>query len=377
MFLAKGYFDESGDFDTPPGIFCISGYFIGIEAAEAMDREWKDVLDEYKIPFFHMVDCAHGNEFYADMSVDDRIDLVKRLIALIKTYTIEGFSIIAKSDTYHPLRDAPDVYSDCAHACALAVQNFLHVNRAEGNIAYVFEQGHRDRTNGYNYIAKTIKRPKDSLTFASKSDVRLLQAADILAWHTAKYAKDYSYARQAGQEPKRPPRKDFLSLMEHPHTFFYMGLGGPRGMGLELWPMDRRSSLGNTTMKVENDGPLVYLLDENDASAIPMIPVLRPVSWKDGPDNTAHLAFEGLGGKQFTLALDEPVIFETVSFLLTAGGRLFGDSRYAPAATVENLAIQRADGFALLRIKIEGGGQLALRLPNDMVETLKKALNRD
>jgi hypothetical protein len=257
----------------------------------------------------------------------------------------------------------------------LAVRNFLHVNRAEGSVAYFFEQGHRNRTNGYNYIARTIKRPKDSLRFASKECVRLLQAADILAWHTTKYAKDYFYARQAGREPKRAPRKDFLSLMEHPHIFCHMALDGAQGMGLELWPMERRSPLVNTTMNIKDHGPLAYWLDENDGGGHPIIPVFKPTGWRGSPDRGAHLSFEGLGGKRFTLALDEPLLFETVSFLLAAGGALFEDSNYAPAATAESLAVQYADGFALLRVKLKGGAQLALRLPDDLVEALKQSLN--
>jgi hypothetical protein len=104
MFVTEGYFDESGDFDDAAGIFCVSGYFVAADAAKEMDREWKVILDEYKLPFFHMVDCAHGNEFYATMTLDDRIELVKRLIALIKTYTFEGFSIVANLTLIAPFR---------------------------------------------------------------------------------------------------------------------------------------------------------------------------------------------------------------------------------------------------------------------------------
>src|SRR5438876_2737615 len=38
--------------------------------------------------------------------------------------------------------------------------------------------------------------------------------------------------------PKRAPRKDFQSLMEHSHAFVYLGEGDRKDtMGIELWPM--------------------------------------------------------------------------------------------------------------------------------------------
>jgi hypothetical protein len=372
MFVAEGYFDESGDFDESPGIFCVSGYYIATEAAKEMDRAWKAVLDEYGIAYFHMVDCAHGNEFYADMSLNDRIELVKKLIALVKKYTLEGFSIVAKSDTYQALQGAPDVYSDCAHACALAVQNFLHLNRAEGNIAYFFEQGHKNRTNAYSYVARTIKRPNDSLTFASKEGVRLLQAADLLAWQTTKYAKDYFYDRYAGKEPKRTPRKDFLSLMEHHHVFCYMGMGSTEGMGTELWPMSKRSP-NTSNMQVRDAGPFAYLTDDDDKSIL-ILPVLKPIGWRGGGGQMAYLSFEGLAGKQFALALDEAPLAETISFMMRASS-LFEGGKYAPGAAVDAIAIERGDGFSLLRLQLRDCGQFALTVPSSLLDALKKALN--
>jgi hypothetical protein len=62
MLMVEGYFDESGDLDDAPGIFCVSGYFVETEAAKRMDAEWCEVLEKYQLGFFHMVDCAHGNE---------------------------------------------------------------------------------------------------------------------------------------------------------------------------------------------------------------------------------------------------------------------------------------------------------------------------
>lgn len=55
MVLIEGYFDESGDLDSDPGVFCVSGYFIKPEAARLMDGEWGAILVDHQIPYFHML----------------------------------------------------------------------------------------------------------------------------------------------------------------------------------------------------------------------------------------------------------------------------------------------------------------------------------
>lgn len=65
--MIEGYFDESGDFDEEPKVFCISGYYLVSEAAKEMHEKWGEVLARHNIPYFHMVDCAHGNDAFAGM----------------------------------------------------------------------------------------------------------------------------------------------------------------------------------------------------------------------------------------------------------------------------------------------------------------------
>src|SRR5947209_6461947 len=75
--FVEGYFDESGDLDDAPGVFCISGYFIQPEAARAMHADWLVMLEKYQLDFFHMVDCAPdpGNEGFAHLTKKERIDV--------------------------------------------------------------------------------------------------------------------------------------------------------------------------------------------------------------------------------------------------------------------------------------------------------------
>jgi hypothetical protein len=51
------YFDES-DSHKGASALCVAAYLFEKEACKALDLEWKAVLDEFGLPFFHMVDCA-------------------------------------------------------------------------------------------------------------------------------------------------------------------------------------------------------------------------------------------------------------------------------------------------------------------------------
>jgi len=208
IMMFEGYFDESGDLEVSPKIFCISGYCIESDQAKVMDEKWGEVLVENNIPYFHMVDCAHGNPPFDHLLKSERVDLVKKLIELIKAHTLCGFSILAKGEYFEASEKHPDEYSSCVSSSIVALNSFLTVNRISGQqIAYFFENGHKNRGRAYNHVAAKLLELNAPLTFASKQQVKLLQAADLLAWQSTKYAKD----RTSGA---RPARKDFLSLME-------------------------------------------------------------------------------------------------------------------------------------------------------------------
>jgi hypothetical protein len=108
IMIIEGYFDESGALDEPPGIFCISGYFIAPDAARAMHADWLAMLENYQLAFFHMVDCAHGNEGFEHLNKQERAEVVIAAIALIKKYTLEGYSFLrTERHTSRPARARP------------------------------------------------------------------------------------------------------------------------------------------------------------------------------------------------------------------------------------------------------------------------------
>lgn len=222
MVLYHAYIDESGTHAGSP-IVAVGGYLIKKSAAKKMDREWKLALTAYDLPYFHMVDCAHGAPPFDKLSADQRIAISKRLIGLIKEHTSLGLVAITDPRRFSGRPEVTDPYCFCLTACSMGLASWLS-DKVPSRIAYFFEAGHKDGALADREIIswmhdESSKKYYAAHAFARKTDVRLLQAADLLVWQAAKFMKDKI-------ANTRPPRGDFLSLMEHPHVFSYVVLQG-------------------------------------------------------------------------------------------------------------------------------------------------------
>ena len=366
MGVVEGYFDESGDLDTGPRVFSVSGYFIHTEEAVAMNAAWLSVLEEYGLPYFHMVECAGGSGIFKGMSSDQRTELVKRLIALIKRHTLEGFSSICIGDDFQPSERFPDVYSMGVQTCVMAVRSFIDISRLGMDTAYFFEAGHKASGRAYNLIAAALGQEGSPLTFAGKTQAPILQAADLLAWQTTKYVKD----RKSGA---RPPRKDFESLMEHGHTFAYSQFApdGESTMGFEFWPLSRRTK-STESFTADYSGPIHFLRLGDDPR--PIIGVQRTLGWAPAP---AHMMLVGVqnlgGGTEFSLLLDHARTVELVAVLLDSLGAHAGPEAMAVIAP-EAVTAQVIDGAPVLSIGLPNGGRFGLKLSDTQARSLLEQL---
>ena len=294
----EGYFDESGDLESQPRIFCISGYYFTKPNAAEMKLRWEKALSDYKLPYFHMVDCAHGKGVFKPLSKDDRDRLQRQLIRLIKHYAGPGFSYVFYANRFTPSVQSPDPYTLGVSSAVTEFESFIERNNIDSNsIAYFFESGHKNKGNAYNRVAARIKDAGSSLTFANKEDKPLLQAADLLAWHTTKYVKD-----RLGE--KRKPRKDFLSLMEHRHLFAHHSENefGERGVGLEEFPF--RSGGRSVRLTIEDSGPIAFVREGDKPT--PIIPITRVLGWRPGAaEGTCVIFFKQMDWeREFAISLD-------------------------------------------------------------------------
>jgi hypothetical protein len=216
--MLEAYFDESGSHDGSP-VLCVAGYLFEKEGAKTLDSKWRQVLERFSLPFFHMVDCAHGAEPFDKLSKDERIAVEKEMIALIRSHTIFGFAVGVDEKEYNNLfrTDNPfgTAYSYCCWTCLTAIHNWI-ARRAYMNheIAYFFEAGHRDQGEANIVMQKIFNDPNlrreyryGAHAFVAKEKVCAIQTADMLAWQHATHIK----RKLRGQEE---PRKDLIALIE-------------------------------------------------------------------------------------------------------------------------------------------------------------------
>jgi Protein of unknown function (DUF3800) len=232
--MVEAYFDESGTDGQSP-IMAVAGYVMVEDQARRLDAEWKQVLEEFNLEYFHMASCAHGAGIFKKVTRDHRIEIGKRMIGIVKCRVEKGVVALVSEQEFEELAHPSfktvvgGAYSWCIQICLQGVAQ--HIKSLQANsAAYFFESGHRDQNQTHRILNRLVSVPElkekyvcSSITFAKKiperpedPHVRPLQAADLFAWQICKRYKDMN------AQPRRPPRMDFLSLMECPHELIHL-----------------------------------------------------------------------------------------------------------------------------------------------------------
>jgi uncharacterized protein DUF3800 len=217
MSLVEAYFDESGSHDGSP-VLCVAGYIYEKRHAVKLDAEWKEALDRFSLPYFHMVDCAHGNPPFDALSMEERIDVQKRMIEIIKRHMSQGNIVWTRERLYDKCTDAlatfGGAYTWCCYMCLVAVHTWAEDTNFDGEIAYFFEAGHKYQKQANALMHQIAKIPEirrsmryASHSFVDKVQARPIQSADILAWHGAVLGKRLL-------EGNTKMRADFITLCE-------------------------------------------------------------------------------------------------------------------------------------------------------------------
>jgi Protein of unknown function (DUF3800) len=193
------YFDESGSHAGSP-VLCVAGYLFEREKRKMLDIGWKQVLDRYQLPFFHMTDCAHNQWPFDHLSRDDCIDAQKAMIGLINQDALLGVAMVVNESDYIAMFGENSVagspYSFCCWQILAGIRAWIDRNNFQGEIAYFFEAGHDSQAEANALMERIFK--DSSLragyryaghAFVDKRKIRPVQTADILAWHWATQMK--------------------------------------------------------------------------------------------------------------------------------------------------------------------------------------------
>jgi hypothetical protein len=228
----QAFFDESASHDGAP-ILCIAGLIFKKSEAIKLGHEWSKVLRWKKLPYFHMVECAHGNGVFAKLSKDERSEVAKRMIDIIKARAVQIVAVtIDKRDFKSVMAENasaakayPTPYSFVSHTVMAGVRAWIYANPRVGRMHYVFEDGHDSAPQARRAMGDIFKVPEKreqyryaGFSFVPKRDSYAVQAADLVAWQWYKDKKNLVEGR--------PRRKDCESLLELHHNAAHLDRDG-------------------------------------------------------------------------------------------------------------------------------------------------------
>ena len=229
LVLFESYFDESCT-ERSDGVQAVSGYVISSVNVPLMLTAWEAVLRQYDLPYFHMVECAHSSEkFRKYREVNDRNTpavIARQMIEIIKAHVEFGITIVFNPKVFKGFPNGSEnkykeLYVSVVQQIAMYTATCIGAyGRGQGHkLALTFEAGHKqEKLAGVSLSAvmgKLFLRTEIiSTSFQTKTSSPLLQAADILAWHSTTHIKGCINGRNI--------RKDFKSLLEAPHLSYHM-----------------------------------------------------------------------------------------------------------------------------------------------------------
>ncbi|RWF54577.1 MAG: DUF3800 domain-containing protein [Mesorhizobium sp.] len=168
--------DESGTHDTSP-VIAMAGYVFSEEQAQRFSRDWAKDLARFALPFAHMTDCATGNGAYAKLTMQERIESEKALIAHIRHRSLFGVAVAADYTRYKELFGGPydeDAYTFCLALCVTGINQWAQASGYKGRFAYVLEAGHaaQSRANSFMLSIRSSRHGSAyfSHTFLDKKD---------------------------------------------------------------------------------------------------------------------------------------------------------------------------------------------------------------
>lgn len=244
MLMLRAYFDDSGHSQDPNDtVVCIGGCVSPVSAWEQLQPEWKRVLEDFKVPYLHMKEFAHSEGVFAEGWKGDEPKRTAFLGALMDTMDRHVMSVVSTtvliSDfnrlTAVQRQQMVDPHFMCLQDVFLASTITLHDKPNEQvDIVFSNQSRHVGLTERFLESAReemSLGGRLGAFTWASPQSILPLQAADLVAYETRRFAKDL-FLDQAST--MRTPMKRLFRMMPFFHffdkneitkRFYFNGLG--------------------------------------------------------------------------------------------------------------------------------------------------------
>lgn len=190
--VIQAYFDESYG---PDGLLCVAGFVFTKAGVRGITREWGNMLRRYKLPYFRMSDCAHGNGVFKNVGVDTRDKIARHAIKMAAHYSAFGVAATLMEHEFNAkVPEGPHIGNARAYEfgvwnCLMGVRQYMKDAGFKGRVAYFFEAGHKNQSAANHLMNQLFDSPtlKDDYrynghSFIPKEAGAPIQAADLLAW---------------------------------------------------------------------------------------------------------------------------------------------------------------------------------------------------
>jgi hypothetical protein len=148
--VLEAYIDESGSHDD--NLLVIAAYISQVERWVSFSQEWKKILTNYSLVYFHMKDFRNPkSRAYRHLTVRDKEDLLGALIDVIHRHVLFGVSFLTSPRWYDQCttpayRNRHDsCYSMSVHGCLAVAFRLLHrLDAGTETVGIFVEEGHKN-----------------------------------------------------------------------------------------------------------------------------------------------------------------------------------------------------------------------------------------
>jgi hypothetical protein len=194
IVVLDSYFDEGGS--GKRCVLVVSALVSTSSAMNKLGRDWKAILKDFGVPYWHTVDFRHLKpELFRHLSQSKRKKLLTALVREINRRSLMGVTAIINTEEYVKLT-TPRFRSQWGAAYTFAVQMCLveislHLPKIQRNkecFNVLLEEGHQNAAQTLEHLRrmKEIAAPRIlnicDYGLGGKKQNPVLQAADMLAY---------------------------------------------------------------------------------------------------------------------------------------------------------------------------------------------------
>lgn len=222
MAFYSAYFDESTGNGSP--VYVVAGFLSQDALWAQFGKEWKEVLDEFRITAFHAQHFAQRKEEFLGWEESKRQRLLAALLQIVQRRAQFGFAAVVHAQAFREVFKGKDraeigsVYGLCCLSCFTETGEWAKTNYQIEPIAHFFDAGNKNA----GQVLKTYQEVKNdqeridyrlgTIAFESDSVLVPLQAADLAAyelwkWLDEHFAKKTRHGRYPLQELVKIPWK--------------------------------------------------------------------------------------------------------------------------------------------------------------------------